>query len=223
MTQREVERRRKKEEKRRSIKVRIISAQDLKKARLQFGRMRAYAVAYVADEEDSNSTMAARTRVDERGGQNPVWNDVITLSVREARLQEDSLACLTVDIYSLGGRLGLFRRADRLVGSARVFLSDIVKQQVGKEEGANPIQCLAFWVRLPSGEPHGILNIWIPPSGEFLRRHHALPPPNPFPVGSCPAPPAPDLHVPACRFFSPADRASDDVSYETEAFTFSWT
>lgn len=202
--------------------------------------MRAYAVAYVDGEEEDK--MKARTSVDERGGENPVWNDVLTLSVREAQLRKDSLACLTVDIYSRGGRLALFRRGDRLVGSVRIFLSDVVKQA---EEGAspttfyNPIQCLAFWVRLPSGEPHGILNVWIPPSGQFLRRHHdsqdfsrvmAFPPPSStcgqHPTGR--SPPLADLHI-RCRVLSPADRASSlpsaplrpqDFPCDTEIFTF---
>ncbi|KAI5059950.1 hypothetical protein GOP47_0024370 [Adiantum capillus-veneris] len=64
--------------------------------------MRAYAVAYVDGEEDDN--MKAQIGVDEHGGENP--NDVISLSVREAQLWKDSLACLlTVDIYSRGRRL----------------------------------------------------------------------------------------------------------------------
>ena len=59
-------------------------------------------MAYVDGEEEEKTK--ARTSVDERGGENPVWNDVLTLSVREAPLRKDSLACLIVDIYSRGGR-----------------------------------------------------------------------------------------------------------------------
>lgn len=145
------------QEKRRTIELRIISAQDLKKPRL-LGRMRTYAVAYV-DEEHK-----VRTSVDEKGGQNPVWNDVLTVSVAERQLRRESLACLTVDIFCQGGRI-VFAR-DKLVGTVRIFLADVLKEGPAH----NPIHCLAFWIRLPSGEPHGILNVWIPPTGKFLRR-----------------------------------------------------
>lgn len=197
-------------ERRRAIELRIISAQDLKKARLQLGRMRTYAVAYVEEEHK------ARTSVDERGGQNPVWNDVLTISVLERQLRKDSLACLNVDIFSCAGKL-LFMR-DKLVGSVRIFLTDVLK------EGAahNPIHCLAFWIRLPSGEPHGILNVWIPPSGKFLRRQHDS---EDFSrMLSFPRhPPAADLHV-RYRFLSPARGLSRPAEpqdeYDTESFTF---
>ena len=162
-------------EKRRNIEVRLISAQDLKRSKLERlpgHRMRTYAVAYV------DADHKAQTRVDEKGGQaNPVWNEVLTISVAEAALRHDSLACLTVDIFSrrprggVGGIMG-----DRLVGTVRIFLSDVVKLDAPPHHDGvqfdvmNPIRCMAFWIRLPSGDPHGILNVWIPPTGRFLRR-----------------------------------------------------
>lgn len=139
-------------EPRRSIELRIISAQDLKDVKL-IGRMKTYAVAYVDPEHK------VRTRVDEKGGVNPVWNDLLTVSVAEGRLK-GTLTCLNVEIFSQS-----HIRHDKLVGTVRILLSDVLK---GGEK-RNPIHCLAYWVRLPSGDPHGILNVWIPPTGKFLR------------------------------------------------------
>ena len=177
-------------ERRREIEVRVISAQDLKRSCCRLGsliagrrKMRTYAVAYVDPEHK------ARTRTDDKGGQSdPVWNQVLTVSVPESALRHDSLSCLTIDIFSEAAASpssSTFWLSDRLVGTARIFLSDFVK--LDKELDAcdahavhnvNPIRCMAFWVRLPSGDPHGILNVWIPPTGRFLPRPVHPPPPS---------------------------------------------
>lgn len=136
---------------RRAIEFRIISAQDLKDVRL-VGRMKTYAVAYV----DSEHT--ARTRVDEKNGANPIWNESLTVSAAEDRLK-DSLAYLTIDIFSQGPI------RDTLVGTVRILLSDALKGG----ETANPIRCLSSWVRLPCGDVQGILNVWVPINGQFSR------------------------------------------------------
>ncbi|KAH7282872.1 hypothetical protein KP509_35G051000 [Ceratopteris richardii] len=180
------------------IELMIMSAQDLKRPWLQLGRMKAYAVVYVDglrgekeeaaftkkegtkdDErvaEKGNEREGARTRVDEHGGENPVWNDVVRVKAREEQLRKGSLTCLTVDIYSrrAAGQLFACFAGDVLVGSVRILLSGVIKDGGGGGAASaappNPIHCLACWVRLPSGDPHGILNVWIPPSGRFLRR-----------------------------------------------------
>ena len=181
------------EEGRRTIEFRIISAQELKKKvwhnLTMVGRMCTVAEAYVDADSPHNknnnknknkkSRSRSRTRVDRCGGRNPVWNEVLRLSVRPEQLHRGSLTCLTIDVFCEG------LLAHALLGSARIFLSDFVREEEGARHLCyNPIHCQAFWIRGPCGDPHGILNVWIPPSGRFLRRPFSLPdrhrpPPDP--------------------------------------------
>nr|GMD08221.1 C2 domain containing protein [Ipomoea batatas] len=78
--------------------------------------MRTYAEAYV-----ERSVDAARTRVDEQGGANPVWNQVVKLKFRQGVAENDVMAALNVDIYAHG------HVREKPVGSARVLLTDVLK------------------------------------------------------------------------------------------------
>ncbi|KAL0011619.1 hypothetical protein SO802_006727 [Lithocarpus litseifolius] len=87
----------------REIEVLIISAQDLK--------MRAYAVVYV-----QKGVHVAKTHVDEHGGTNPAWNEVVKVRFKEDSPESDVMAALNVDIYA-------HRHVrEKPVGSARVLL-----------------------------------------------------------------------------------------------------
>nr|XP_011461965.1 PREDICTED: uncharacterized protein LOC105350754 [Fragaria vesca subsp. vesca] len=147
----------------REIEVLIISAQDLKDVK-HLTQMRAYAVVYV--EKDVH---VARTRVDEHGGTNPTWNEVVRIKFREEMAdKEHVLAAVNVDIYAHG------HVREKPVGSARVLLCDVLKGGDAREPADNPIQCLTVQVWRPSGRPHGLLNLWIPPTGRFLIRRESL-------------------------------------------------
>ncbi|CAN6546137.1 unnamed protein product [Malus baccata var. baccata] len=146
----------------REIEVLMISAQDLKNVK-HVTQVRAYAVVYV--EKDYH---AARTSVDEHGGTNPTWNEVVKVKFREDLLENDVLAALNVDIYAHG----LVR--EKPVGSARVLLCDVLKGGDAREPADNPIQCMTVQVWRPSGRPHGLLNLWVPPTGRFLIRRESL-------------------------------------------------
>ncbi|XP_031500076.1 uncharacterized protein LOC116264161 [Nymphaea colorata] len=141
----------------RTIEVRVISAQDLEDVK-HLSRMRTYAVVYV------EAGRTARTHVDETGGTNPVWNETVSVTF-DARLPEtDVLTALNVDVYAHG------HIHDKLVGSARVLLCDVLKEE-GGEKGkleADPIQCVTLQLRRPSGRAQGLINLWIPPTGKFF-------------------------------------------------------
>lgn len=105
----------------------------------------------------------ARTRVDEHGGANPVWNQVVKLKFHKGLPENDVLAALNVDIYAHG------HVREKPVGSARVLLRDVLKgEAMDVTPLDNPIQFLTVQVWRPSGRPQGLLNLWIPPTGRFL-------------------------------------------------------
>lgn len=147
--------------KQRAIEVRIISAQDLEDVRL-IGKMRCYAVVYIDPEHK------AYTRIDEHGGRNPFWNQLLVLQADEELLSHN-LAAVNVDIYARG-----HIRSDKLVGTSRILLSQVLKGGDAANIYDNPVDCLSVLVRRPSGRPQGILNIWIPPAGKFLVRRSSL-------------------------------------------------
>lgn len=145
----------------RAIEVRVLSAQDLEDVRL-FGKMRCYAVAYIDPE------YKASTRIDEDGGINPIWNQLLVLQADD-ELLSNSLAAVNVDIYARG-----HIRRDKLVGTSRILISQVVKGGDANNLYDNPIGCTPVLVRRPSGRPQGILNIWIPPAGKFLMSQSSL-------------------------------------------------
>ncbi|CAN6453027.1 unnamed protein product [Victoria cruziana] len=142
----------------RTIEVRVLSAQDLEDVK-HLSRMRTYAVVYV------EAGRTARTRVDEAGGTNPVWNETVSVTF-DARLPETNvLAALNVDVYAHG------HLHEKIVGSARVLLCDVLKGEEGGEKGkleTDPIQCVTLQLRRPSGRPQGLINLWVPPTGRFF-------------------------------------------------------
>lgn len=93
----------------REIEVLIISAQDLKNVK-HVTKMRPYAVVYVQKDH------VAKTHVDEHGGTDPTWNEVVKVRFHEGLPESDVMAMLNVDIYVQG------HIREKLVGSARVLL-----------------------------------------------------------------------------------------------------
>ncbi|XWS12378.1 hypothetical protein CRYUN_Cryun37aG0084800 [Craigia yunnanensis] len=145
----------------REIEVLIISAQDLKNVK-HVTKMKAYAVVYV--EKDH----VAKTHVDEHGGTNPTWNEVVKVKFHAKLAENDVLAALNVDIYAHG------HVREKPVGSARVLLCDVLKRGDASEPVDNPIQCMTLQVWRSSGRPQGLLNLWVPPTGRFLMRRESL-------------------------------------------------
>ncbi|XP_010275059.1 PREDICTED: protein SRC2 homolog [Nelumbo nucifera] len=145
----------------REIEVLIHSAQDLKNVK-HVTKMRAYAVVYVEREH------VAKTKVDEEGGVDPTWNEVVKVKFHEDLSEDDVMSALNVDIYAHG------HIREKPVGSARVLLCDVLKGGDASEPADNPIQCMAIQVWRPSGRPQGLLNLWVPPTGRFLIRRDSL-------------------------------------------------
>ncbi|KAJ4844848.1 hypothetical protein Tsubulata_031228 [Turnera subulata] len=146
----------------REIEVLIISAENLKNVK-HVTKMKTYAVVYV--EKD---VQAAKTRVDHDGGTNPTWNQTLTVRFRRHLPESDVRAALNVDIYAHG------HVREKPVGSARVLLCDVLRGGKPDEPVDNPIQSMTVQVWRPSGKPHGLLNLWVPPTGRFLMRRESL-------------------------------------------------
>ena len=149
-------------EKLREIEVLIISATNLKNVK-HVTRVRPYAEVYVDKHID-----VVRTRVDEHGGTNPTWNEVLKVKFPEGLPEKDVRAALNVDIYAHG------HVREKPVGSARVLLCDALKGGDAAEPQDNPIQCMTVQVWRDSGRPQGLLHLWIPPTGKFLMRRESL-------------------------------------------------
>jgi len=148
------------EPQKRKIEVMIISAEDLEDVK-RIGKMRCYAVAYIDPEHK------ASTRIDEEGGINPNWKQKLVLAADD-QLLSNVLAAITVEIYCHG------HIREKLVGTARILTSELLKGGDPMNPSDNPIQCIAVQVRRPSGRPQGILNIWVPPTGRFLLHNASL-------------------------------------------------
>lgn len=142
------------EPKKREIEVMIISAEDLKNVK-RIRKMKCYAVAYIDPDHK------ASTRIDQDGVINPNWNEKLLVTTDD-ELLSNVLAAITVEIYSYS------HIRDKLVGTARILISELLKGGDDANPSDNPIKCIAVQVRRPSGRPQGILNIWVPPTGRSL-------------------------------------------------------
>ncbi|KAJ7528142.1 hypothetical protein O6H91_16G086100 [Diphasiastrum complanatum] len=135
---------------RRTLELFIISAQELRNANNFGGKLNTYAVAYV----DPRHKVC--TRIDEEGGINPSWDQKLSLTI-DQRLLEDVTAQLTIEIYCPG------TWKDKLLGTARVSISDAVKIRGGPKFPVTSI------VLFHDSRPQGMLNICIPPA--LLKPH----------------------------------------------------
>ncbi|XP_054800494.1 uncharacterized protein LOC129304751 [Prosopis cineraria] len=146
----------------REIEVMIISAHNLKNVK-HLHKMKPYAEVYV----DKN-VHVAKTHVDEHGGTDPTWNEVVKVNFPGGLPESDVKAALNVDIYAQG------HVRDKLVGSARLLLCDALKDGDPSEPMDNPIQCTTIRVWRESGGAQGLLHLWVPPTGKFMLRRESL-------------------------------------------------
>ena len=109
-----------------------------------------------------------KTHVDEHGGTNPTWNEVVKVRFEEGLPENDIMAALNVDIYAHG------HVREKPVGSTKVLLCDVLKGGDTFELSNNPIQCITVQVWRPPSRPQGLLNLWVPPTGRFLIRRESL-------------------------------------------------
>ncbi|GMH20066.1 hypothetical protein Nepgr_021907 [Nepenthes gracilis] len=128
------------------LEINLISAQDLTKVSRT---MKTYAMTWV--HRDRKLT----TRVDDKGGANPTWNDKFVFRVDENFLKSDTSAVM-IEIYALHW----FR--DVHVGTVRVLVSNLIPPQIRSPHHHNlGMRFVALQVRRPSGRPQGILNIGV--------------------------------------------------------------
>lgn len=125
-----------------------MSAQDLEPIAR---KMKTYATAWV------HSKRKLSTRIDNKGNNNPTWNDKFVFRVNDDFLRDETSA-ITVEIYSTHW----FR--DVLVGTVRVLVGNVVVLPSSRNfhntyNGGT--RCVALQVRRPSGRPQGILNIGV--------------------------------------------------------------
>ncbi|OVA05265.1 C2 calcium-dependent membrane targeting [Macleaya cordata] len=158
----EIRHKKKPENQLREIEMLIISAEGLKNVK-HVTKMRAYAVVYV--ERDVH---VAKTHIDENGGVDPTWNKVLKVKFNESLPENSVMAAINVDIYAHG------HIREKSVDSARVLLCDVLKGGDPDEPSDNLIQCLTVQVWRPSGRPHGLLNLCVPPTGKFFIRRDSL-------------------------------------------------
>ncbi|KAK6947871.1 C2 domain [Dillenia turbinata] len=132
------------------LEINLISAQQLKQTGIA-REMYTYAVAWI------NPQLKLRSRTDMAGRENPTWNDKFVFMIDEKTLRKSNSA-LVFEIYSVRS----FGAQDKLVGTSRVLLDTLVGV------GGNNRYCeglrgtfKSFYVRRPSGRPHGILNIGV--------------------------------------------------------------
>ncbi|KAK4710835.1 hypothetical protein R3W88_005348 [Solanum pinnatisectum] len=152
------------EEPLREIEVLIYSAEGLKNVK-HLTRMRTYADVYVEKDVHVAKTKVAEHTGHGDDGTNPIWNQVVKVKFHEKLPENDIMAALNVDIYAHG------HIREKPVGSARVLLSDVLKDTKSPESEMlenNPIQFMTVLVWRPSGRPQGVLNLWVPPTGRFL-------------------------------------------------------
>lgn len=151
------------EERLREIEVLIYSAENLKNVK-HLTKMRTYAEVYVEKDVHVAKTKVAEHHDDGDDGTNPIWNQVVKVKFHEKLPGNDIMAALNVDIYAHG------HLREKPVGSARVLLSDVLKDTSSASEMLenNPIQFMTVLVWRPSGRPQGRLNLWVPPTGRFL-------------------------------------------------------
>ncbi|EOY27731.1 Uncharacterized protein TCM_029510 [Theobroma cacao] len=109
--------------------------------------MKTYAVVYVEDDH------VAKAHVDEHGGTNPSWNEVVKVKFHAKLPEKDVLAALNFDIYAHG------HMREKPVGGARVLLCDVLKGGDTSEPVDNPVQSMTVYVWRSSGRPQGLLNL----------------------------------------------------------------
>ncbi|KVI08116.1 uncharacterized protein LOC112503056 [Cynara cardunculus var. scolymus] len=128
------------------LEITIMSAQDLQPVAR---KMKTYATTWLHDNHKLS------TRIDNKGGNNPTWNDKFVFRVDDEFLRCEA-STLTVEIYSTHW----FR--DSLIGTVRVLVGNLVPpSQSFKPPYNGGMRCVALQVRRPSGRTQGVLNIGV--------------------------------------------------------------
>ncbi|KAI3746696.1 hypothetical protein L6452_09135 [Arctium lappa] len=128
------------------LEITIMSAQDLQPVAR---KMKTYATAWLHDNRKLS------TRIDNKGNNNPTWNDKFVFRVDEEFLRCETSA-VTVEIYATHWL------RDVLIGTVRVLVGNLLPPpQSFKNPHDGSMRCVALQVRRPSGRTQGVLNIGV--------------------------------------------------------------
>ena len=121
-----------------------MSAQDLQPVTK---KIKTYATAWLHENRKLS------TRIDNKGNNNPTWNDKFVFRVDDEFLRRETSA-VTVEIYSTHWL------RDSLIGTVRILVTNLVPPlESSKTTYDGGIRCVALQVRRPSGRAQGVLNI----------------------------------------------------------------
>ena len=142
------------------VEVTVGSARDLKNVNWRNGDLKPYAVVWV------DAGVKCSTRVDLDHGDNPVWDEKLTVPLPPTSRLDD--AVLYIDVVHANATDGV----KPLVGSARLPLRDVVDDAgVGGRASRN------LRLKRPSGRPHGRLDVRV-----AIREPSRYYDPNPYPA-----------------------------------------
>lgn len=128
------------------LEINLVSAQQLKSPKT-LKKMQTYAVTWI------DPRKKLKSRIDTVGGKHPTWNDKFLFMV-EDHVLNSLTSSLVIEIYSVQR----FTK-DKHVGTTKVLLNNLNNCSNRYHEAGMKGTFQAFQVRLPSGEPQGILNI----------------------------------------------------------------
>ena len=123
------------------LELSIISAQDLESVTKT---LKTYAVASVPAADRK-----VKTCIDQKGHNNPTWNDKFVFRIDDKVLNSDT-SCVVIEIFAVGWL------RDTPVGSVTVQISSLVPPSARHDH-----RFLALQIRRPSGRPQGILNLGV--------------------------------------------------------------
>ncbi|KAF0898437.1 hypothetical protein E2562_007273 [Oryza meyeriana var. granulata] len=150
------------------VEVTVSSARDLKNVNWRHGDLKPYAVLWIDDGAKCS------TRVDLDNGENPTWDDKVTVPLPPSTRLDD--AVLYIDVVHANAAEGV----KPLVGSARLPLRDVLD-----DAGIGARVSRSLRLKRPSGRPQGRLEVRLAVR-EAARYYDPSPYPAPYgqPAGS---------------------------------------
>ncbi|KAL4191452.1 hypothetical protein AMTRI_Chr07g29980 [Amborella trichopoda] len=166
------------------LELTVVSAKDLKNVNWRHGDIKPYVVAWVDPDRKFS------TGVDEEGDTSPVWNNKLTIPLRDH--PEDST--LQIDVVHAGSE----EKTKPLIGSATLALREVI-EDAGFDHGLSK----TLKLKRSSGRPHGKIEVEILIRDRYARKPAAEtydygrhPAPESYSGYGYGAPPAPSVYAP---------------------------
>ncbi|KAH6784260.1 hypothetical protein C2S52_009219 [Perilla frutescens var. hirtella] len=126
------------------LELSLISAQDLALGSKDHSKnLKTYAVTWISPDRK------LRTGTDQKGGNNPHWNQKFLFRVEDYQMDSESDSVM-IEIYAVGWL------KDTIIGSVSVLIRDLIPPSVRRER-----RVVALQVRRQSGRPQGILSMGV--------------------------------------------------------------